>query len=82
MPAGQLDFCGYTANRGLVEPNASTFFRPTHAIQYGSELFVVDGGNNRLLVFNAAGFGSSSTAKMSARTTGGVTIQRKLLDPA
>lgn len=63
VPAGQLDFCGYAANRGLVEPNGSTFYRPTHGVQHGTELFLVDGGNNRLLVFDVAGFGSTSTAK-------------------
>lgn len=45
------DFSSRKANNGLAEPSAATFFQPVAAAVAGGELFVVDSGNNRVLVF-------------------------------
>ena len=61
---GQADFSGILCNRGLPEPTAGTLcfhYHPTHrgierygsgvAIDPGGNLWVADGGNNRVLRF-------------------------------
>ena len=60
---GQVGFTAGKPNRGgQPEPGPNTLSQPTAAVVSGSELFVVDSGNNRLLVFPTATPGQNSSA--------------------
>lgn len=48
---GQAGFSGRAVNRGLAEPSAETLFVPTAVAVSGTEIFVADTGNNRVLAF-------------------------------
>ena len=50
LVVGQPDFNTGTANQGQPAASASTFSRPTGAAFSGSELFVTDASNHRLVV--------------------------------
>jgi len=50
------------SNRGLAEPRSISFSFPTFALATSNELFVVDAGNNRVLVFPTSGLGPNSSA--------------------
>ena len=58
---GQADFATLRQNRGLPEPSALTVSVPTGAFAVGSELYVVDSGNNRVSVFPSFGPNSAAT---------------------
>lgn len=58
---GQADFATFRQNRGLPEPSALTVSVPTGAFAVGSELYVVDSGNNRVSVFPSFGPNSAAT---------------------
>jgi uncharacterized protein (TIGR03437 family) len=47
---GQPDFASFRTNRGLGESSAAGFDSPVAAVVHNSEAFVVDSGNNRVLV--------------------------------
>jgi uncharacterized protein (TIGR03437 family) len=60
---GQVGFTAGKANRGgSPEPGPQTLSGPSAGVVSGGELFVVDSGNNRLLVFPATGLGQNSSA--------------------
>ena len=48
---GQTSFQGFQVNQGLTQPGASTLNRPVAAAFAGHDLYVLDAGNQRLLVF-------------------------------
>ncbi len=48
---GQADFQSALSNEGLARPNASTLAGPVGAVFDGTDLLVVDSGNNRVLAF-------------------------------
>ncbi len=47
---GQPDFNGQRPNRGQPEPSGNSLRAPIDAVPLGDELFVLDAGNNRVLV--------------------------------
>ena len=60
---GQSDFTKFLAHGGTKIPSAGTFNTPVAAVFDGTELFVVDAGNNRVLALplqGANGFGSAT----------------------
>ena len=59
---GQMDLFNGKVNRGLPEPNSSTLSIPVAAAFSGDELYVVDSGNNRVLVFPQQSPGGFSAA--------------------
>jgi uncharacterized protein (TIGR03437 family) len=61
-PIGQTGYTNGKPNRGQPEPGPNTLSQPTFAVASSSELFVVDSGNNRLLVFPLAGLGQNASA--------------------
>ena len=59
---GQLGFGERSANQKLLIPNSSTLAAPFDAAASATELFVVDTGNNRVLVYPfATSFGLTAT---------------------
>jgi uncharacterized protein (TIGR03437 family) len=58
---GQPDFASSKANQGQQHPSASTLYAPTNAVYTGTDLFVSDANNNRVLDFPVTG-GAVSTA--------------------
>jgi len=48
---GQQDFTSGKINRGLPEPSNGGFDTPLQAVVAGNEVYVVDSGNHRVLVF-------------------------------
>jgi uncharacterized protein (TIGR03437 family) len=48
---GQPSFTSFDSNRGLAEPNETSLSQPQAAFQSGSELYVADTINHRVLVF-------------------------------
>jgi uncharacterized protein (TIGR03437 family) len=48
---GQLNFATGDPNRNLGEPNETTLYGPSYAVMLGTEMFVVDSQNHRMLVF-------------------------------
>ncbi len=54
-------FTTNTPNAGNAQPSASTLWSPVTAAVAGTDLFVVDAGNNRTLVFPNAGQAASAT---------------------
>jgi uncharacterized protein (TIGR03437 family) len=62
-PIGQDAFIIGKANRGgHAEPGPQTLSTPSAAVATSTELFVVDSGNNRLLVFPLTNLGQNSSA--------------------
>jgi len=62
-PIGQVGFTGGKVNRGgSPEPGPNTLASPSAAVATATELFVVDSGNNRLLVFPLTNLGQNSSA--------------------
>ena len=48
---GQASFTNFDPNRGQTEPAANSLSQPSGAFYAGSELYVADTGNNRVVVF-------------------------------
>ncbi len=61
-PVGQFGYNAGLPNRGNAEPYAGSLNQPSFAVASGTELFVSDQGNNRLLVFSQSGLGQNSLA--------------------
>ena len=59
---GQPDFFSYKANQGNADASASSFNFPSDVAASGTELFVADGQNNRVLVFPSSAQGLTTTA--------------------
>ncbi|HET9870264.1 MAG TPA: hypothetical protein VFR02_07205, partial [bacterium] len=59
---GQTGFSAQSPNQGGSTPNAGTFYYPNRIFSNGSSLFVADGGNDRVLVFNSAPVTSGTPA--------------------
>ena len=59
---GQTSFTTGLANQGNGSPSATTLSSPIDLATSGSELYVVDNGNNRVLVFPSGPAGPSQTA--------------------
>ena len=59
---GQSGFTTTQANQGNQTPSNITLSAPVDAAATSAELFVVDSGNNRVIVFPAASAGYSQTA--------------------
>ena len=59
---GQPNFSVALANQGLPEPSASTLLGPTAVAVTGTQLFIADSGNNRVLAvpYSANAIGSAS----------------------
>jgi uncharacterized protein (TIGR03437 family) len=60
---GQPNFTSGQSNRGLVSPSATTLSQPVTGVFAGTDLFVVDAGNNRVVVFpqqSGGGFGTAN----------------------
>jgi uncharacterized protein (TIGR03437 family) len=47
---GQVDFLSGKANRGNADANSNTLQSPSDAAFSGTELYIADGGNNRVIV--------------------------------
>lgn len=60
---GQPDFVSYQPNQALAEPTASAFNAPADVAASGTELFVVDFQNSRVLAFplTATAIGTAAT---------------------
>ena len=58
---GQANNTTGAPDGGNPQPSASTFSSPIAAVVAGTDLFVVDAGNNRVLVFPNAGQASAAT---------------------
>ena len=59
---GQQSFAANLSNQGLPQPNAATLAGPVAAAFSGTDLFVVDSGNHRVLAFPQQSSGAFSTA--------------------
>ncbi|HXJ38792.1 MAG TPA: hypothetical protein VNH18_05910 [Bryobacteraceae bacterium] len=59
---GQTSFTQFKANQGLGDASANTLNLPVQAAFSGSELYVADASNNRVLVYNAGPTGITTTA--------------------
>ena len=59
---GQNGFAQARPNGGNPEPSASSFSTPADIVSSGTELYVADGQNNRVLVFGVTPAGVSATA--------------------
>ena len=59
---GQLTFNDGKANAGHGDASAATLSTPTDIAASGSELYIVDSGNNRVLVYPSGPSGPSQTA--------------------
>ena len=58
---GQADFITTTANRGLGEATATSLSGPVAGAMAGTDMFVVDSSNHRVLVFPTQGQGASAS---------------------
>ena len=61
-PVGQVGFTAAKPNRGQPEAGPQTFNAPSAAVASATELFVVDSGNNRVLVLPLTNLGQNSSA--------------------
>jgi len=61
-PVGQFGYSAGKSNRELPEPAANTLSLPTAAVASGTELFVVDSNNHRIVVFPTNQLGQNSSA--------------------
>ncbi len=62
---GQSSFSANFANRALAQPNASTLASPAAGVFAGTDLFVADAGNHRVLVFpQQSGGGFAGAARL------------------
>jgi uncharacterized protein (TIGR03437 family) len=52
---GQADYVSFKANGGKAEPTAAVFASPSTAAVAGENVFLLDGGNSRVLHFRAPG---------------------------
>ena len=59
---GQTSFTGFKANQGLGDASAGTLSFPVQVASSGSELYVADASNNRVLVYAAGPSGFTTTA--------------------
>jgi len=59
---GQANFTSGQSNRAQASPDATTLSQPVTGIFAGTDLFVVDAGNNRVVVFPQQSGGSFGTA--------------------
>jgi len=57
---GQNDFVSSRPNRGQAEPGPGTFANPSAACVAGNDIYVVDSGNNRVLVFRGGDLSAAS----------------------
>ena len=67
---GQPDFVSGQANRGQPKPDATTLNQPSSGVFAGTDLFVADAGNNRVLVFPQQTGGGFATANRLLGQTG------------
>ena len=58
---GQADFISVKANRGLGEATEASLSGPVAGAMLGSEMFVVDSSNHRVLVFPTQSLGSGAS---------------------
>ncbi|MEO8130609.1 MAG: hypothetical protein ABI822_26140, partial [Bryobacteraceae bacterium] len=58
---GQADFVTVSANRGLGDASEFTLAGPVAGAMLGTEMFVVDSANHRVLVFPTQALGSGAT---------------------
>ncbi len=58
---GQADFAGNKPNQGFGQPNGARLNGPVAGAMSGSEMFIVDSGNNRVLVFPTQTIGAAAT---------------------
>jgi len=58
---GQADFITTKANRGLGDANESTLAAPVAGAMAGTDMFVVDNANHRVLVFPTQALGSGAS---------------------
>ncbi len=61
---GQPDPTSFRANRGQPEPSSSGFNSPVAGAVAGNDLFLVDSGNHRLLVFPIQGGAITTASKV------------------
>lgn len=61
---GPTDFTDGKANRGQPEPTAGTFSSPIGGAFNGTDLWVVDNGNNRVLGFQVQGSSYSAATRL------------------
>lgn len=54
---GQQSFTANQSNQGMTQPSASTLSGPVGGVAIGTDIYVVDSSNNRLLVFPQQGNG-------------------------
>jgi uncharacterized protein (TIGR03437 family) len=64
---GQANYASKYANAGNAQPSAGTFASPVAAAVSGTDLFVADSANNRVLVFPNAGQSTSATEVLGQR---------------
>ncbi len=57
---GQADYVSRHANAGNAQPSAGTFNSPVAGAVAGTDLFIADSGNSRILVFPNAGQGTAA----------------------
>jgi uncharacterized protein (TIGR03437 family) len=57
---GQTSFAGELSNQGLQSPTSVTLSAPADAAASGTELYIVDSGNNRVIVYPLAEIASAS----------------------
>jgi uncharacterized protein (TIGR03437 family) len=61
---GQVDSLGSSPNQGLKEPAANTLAAPSQVAFQGSEMYVLDTGNHRLLVFPQSGASNPTATRL------------------
>ncbi|MFN7999203.1 MAG: hypothetical protein U0Q18_36630 [Bryobacteraceae bacterium] len=64
---GQANYTTSTSNGGNAQPSAGTMSGPTVAAVSGSDLFLADSGNNRILVFAGLGQGGAAAKVLGQR---------------
>lgn len=65
---GQQGFTSFDPNRRQPEPSANSLAQPSGTFYTGTELFVTDTGNNRVLVFPSLTTSASATRVLGQRT--------------
>ena len=74
---GQPDFASSKPNQGQLQPGAGALFAPTGAAYTGTDLFVSDANNNRVLDFPVSG---GAVAAGATRVLGQTTFQYRALN--
>jgi uncharacterized protein (TIGR03437 family) len=62
--SGSTDFTDGKANQGLPEPNAGTFSSPIGGAFNGTDMWIVDNGNNRVLGFQVQGSSYNAATRL------------------